>query len=212
MRSDDMKQLLLLSKTFVALAILFFISPTEGHAHSLLKQGDTGAEVEELQKQLIQLDYLDTDATGYYGSQTDQAVRNFQSDFGLVVDGLAGVATHSLLEEVHKLAKIVYGEARGESFEGQVAVAGVVLNRVESDEFPQTLAGVIYQRNAFTAVHDGQYELTPDATAYQAVREAYKGTDPSQGALYYFNPDIATSEWIQTRTVEHRIGSHVFAN
>jgi N-acetylmuramoyl-L-alanine amidase len=207
-----MKQLFSISKAIVALAALFFVFPAEGHASSLLKNGDSNAEVKELQKQLIELDYLDTDATGHYGPLTEQAVRNFQSDFDLVVDGITGVATHSLLEEIHKLARIVYGEARGEAFEGQVAVAAVALNRVESDEFPATLAGVIYQRNAFTAVHDGQYDLSPDATAYQAVREAYKGNDPSQGALYYFNPDIATSEWIKTRTIERMIGNHAFAN
>ncbi len=108
------------------------------------------------------------------------------------------------------LAQAVYGEARGESYEGQVAVAAVILNRVQSSDFPNTITGVIFQPWAFTAVHDGQFYLEPSATAKRAVEDALSGRDPTGGALYYWNPDKATSTWIWTRTIITRIGNHVF--
>lgn len=110
------------------------------------------------------------------------------------------------------LAQVVYGEARGEIYDGQVAVAAVVLNRMEHDGFPDTMRGVVFQKNAFTCVSDGQYYMTPDRTAYQAALEAMQGTDPTGGCLYYWNPVTATSRWIWTRTIETRIGNHVFGN
>lgn len=110
------------------------------------------------------------------------------------------------------LAQVVYGEARGEIYDGQVAVAAVVLNRLEDDGFPDTLHGVVFQKNAFTCVNDGQYYLTPNRTAYQAALEAMQGEDPTGGCLYYWNPVTATSRWIWTRTIETRIGNHVFGN
>lgn len=113
--------------------------------------------------------------------------------------------------ELDLMARIVYGESRGEPFEGQTAVASVILNRVFSDEFPQTIEGVVYQNLAFTAVADGQYKLTPDAQAYQAVRQALKGYDPTFGALYYWNPATATSRWVWSKEVTLKIGRHVFA-
>lgn len=207
-----MKRLFQMKCVVLTFTVLLFISPQEGLAHSLLQEGDTNYEVTELQRQLILLDYLHVNATGYYGSLTKQAVSQFQSEFGLVSDGVVGIATRSKLQDIHKIAKVVYGEARGESLEGQVAVAAVVRNRVQSPEFPSNISGVIFQRNAFTAVHDGQYDMTPNLTAYQAVKQAWMGWDPTYGAHYYFNPDIATSEWIKTRTIERRIGNHVFAN
>lgn len=112
--------------------------------------------------------------------------------------------------EINWLARVVHGEARGESYTGQVAVAAVVLNRVDSRQFPNTVYGVIFQPGAFTAVADGQISLTPNTTAYRAVREALAGSDPSGGALYYWNPVKATSKWIWTRTIINRIGNHVF--
>ncbi|MCL6458790.1 MAG: cell wall hydrolase [Gorillibacterium sp.] len=109
------------------------------------------------------------------------------------------------------LAKVIYAEARGEAFEGQVAVAAVVINRVQSASFPKTIRGVIMQRGAFTAVQDGQYGLKPNLLAYKAAREALHGKDPTDDALYYYNPEIATSKWIRTRTLTARIGNHWFA-
>jgi N-acetylmuramoyl-L-alanine amidase len=114
-------------------------------------------------------------------------------------------------EDLRLLAQVVYGEARGEPYLGQVAVAAVVLNRVKSNDFPNTIRGVIFQPWAFTAVHDGQFYLEPDATAWQAAAEAARGVDPTGGALYYWNPARATNSWIWTRPIIWRIGNHVFA-
>jgi N-acetylmuramoyl-L-alanine amidase len=114
-------------------------------------------------------------------------------------------------EEIELLARAVYSEARGEQFNGQVAVAAVILNRMEDPEFPDDVAGVIFQPQAFTAVSDGQFWYEPDQTAYQAVEEALEGNDPSLGALYYYNPATATSWWIFSRPTITRIGRHLFA-
>ena len=113
--------------------------------------------------------------------------------------------------DLYLLAKCVYAEARGESYVGQVAVAAVILNRVESEKFPDTIAGVIYQPYAFTAVSDGQINLEPDQTAYNAARDALNGWDPTYGCLYYYNPATATSSWIWSRQTVVTIGKHVFA-
>lgn len=113
-------------------------------------------------------------------------------------------------EEWDMLAQVVFGEARGESYNGQVAVAAVVLNRMESDDFPDTMYDVVFQKNAFTCINDGQYYLTPNRTAYQAALDAMHGADPTDGCLYYWNPETATSSWIWTRTIETTIGNHVF--
>jgi|SRR5690554_2937270 len=114
-------------------------------------------------------------------------------------------------EEIDLLARAVYSEARGEPFQGQVAIAAVILNRVDHGDFPDTINDVIFQPWAFTAVHDGQFWLTPDSTAYQAVREALAGEDPTDGAIYYYNPVTATNQWIRSRTIITSIGKHVFA-
>ncbi|MCA0754096.1 spore cortex-lytic enzyme [Paenibacillus sp. N4] len=108
------------------------------------------------------------------------------------------------------MANAVYGEARGEPYEGQVAVAAVILNRLKSQSFPNTIYGVIFQPRAFTAVADGQIWLTPNEKAEEAVMDAINGWDPSGGCLYYFNPDTATSAWIWTRTQIKTIGKHIF--
>lgn len=114
-------------------------------------------------------------------------------------------------EEIDLLARVVYSEARGEPSEGKVAVAAVVLNRVKSKDFPDKIKEIVYQKDAFTAVDDGQINLEPDDSAYDAVYEALKGKDPTEGALYYWNPVTATSKWIKTRTIIKQIGQHVFA-
>ena len=112
--------------------------------------------------------------------------------------------------DLNLLSRLVYGEARGEQYKGQVAVAAVVLNRVKSSNFPNTVAGVIYQRGAFDVVSDGQINLMPNKTAISAAQDALNGWDPSNGALYYFNPNTATSSWIWTRKITLTIGSHMF--
>ncbi|SFX72545.1 N-acetylmuramoyl-L-alanine amidase [Thermoactinomyces sp. DSM 45891] len=111
------------------------------------------------------------------------------------------------------LARAVYSEARGEEFQGQVAVASVIINRTESGAFPRSIRGVIFQKNAFTAVSDGQFWLKPDAEAYQAAKLAINGSDPTDGALYYYNPKTATSKWMKSKAEKSstkRIGNHVF--
>ncbi|MGO4106081.1 cell wall hydrolase [Paenibacillus sp. YAF4_2] len=184
-----------------------------------LGYGNYGADVPDLQFRLKTLGYFDNTAiTTFYGKMTEEAVRNFQADYGLQPDGVAGKKTWTELkkvsvnqEELDLLARIIYAEARGESYKGQVAVAAVVLNRLASDQFPKTLKGVIEQSGAFTAVDDGQYYMKPNATAYKAALEALEGNDPTQGALYYFNPKTATSQWIWSRKQTVQIGNHIFA-
>ncbi len=114
-------------------------------------------------------------------------------------------------EEIELLARAVYSEARGESYTGQVAVAAVILNRLAHPDFPNTIKEVIFQPWAFTAVHDGQFWLTPNAQAYKAVRDAINGWDPTGNAIYYWNPVTATSKWIWSRQIHTQIGKHVFA-
>lgn len=114
-------------------------------------------------------------------------------------------------DDLYLMARAVYSEARGESYTGQVAIAAVILNRLDSPDFPNTVSGVIFQPWAFTAVHDGQFWLTPNTTAVRAVRDAVNGWDPTNGALYYWNPQTATNEWIWSRPIIKQIGKHVFA-
>ncbi len=111
---------------------------------------------------------------------------------------------------INLLARIIHGEARGEPYTGMVAVGAVVLNRVDSPQFPSTIAGVIYQPGAFDAVSDGQINLTPSSEAYNAARDAMNGWDPSGGAIYYFNPATATNKWIWSRPMTVTIGKHRF--
>ena len=113
--------------------------------------------------------------------------------------------------DLYLLAKVIHAEARGEIYTGKVAVGAVVLNRVKSPDFPNTISGVIYQKHAFTAVSDGQINLTPDQTAINAAKDALNGWDPTGGCIYYYNPVTATSEWIFSRETVITIGKHVFA-
>lgn len=188
-------------------------------APATLRYGSTAADVPDLQYRLKVLGYFTNESvTSFYGKQTEDAVRKFQQDYELENDGIAGKKTWEAIKkvsvnerEMNLLARIVFAEARGESYEGQVAVAAVVLNRLESPEFPDTIEGVIEESGAFTAVDDGQYYMTPNSEAYRAVQDALRGEDPSRGALYYFNPETATSKWIWSRKQIVRIGHHIFA-
>lgn len=114
-------------------------------------------------------------------------------------------------EEIELLSRVIYGEARGENFEGQVAVGAVVLNRLKDPHFPKTMWGVIYQPGAFTAVKDRQIHLDPNDQAYKAAEAALSGLDPTNGAIYYYNPRLATDRWIKSRPVIKRIGNHTFS-
>jgi len=142
---------------------------------------------------------------------SDPATSNSRSNSNPSRSGRSRALMLCSSQDLESLARTVYGEARGESFEGQVAVAAVVLNRVESGQFGSNIRDVIFQRNAFTAVNDGQYYMQPSEDSYEAARAALNGWDPTNGALYYWNPAIATSRWVRTRTVTSSIGNHVFA-
>lgn len=191
--------------------ILIGFGQGDAKASQLLKEGSAGSEVTFVQDFMKKLGYFETETTGYYGPVTANAIREFQSDFGLKADGIVGVETANMIYNVDTMAHIVNGEARGESYEGQVAVAAVILNRIESNDFPNAISQVIFQRNAFTAINDGQYRLLPGSSSYQAVKDAFLGWDPTGGAVYYYNPSLATDKWIFTRTVIKQIGSHTFA-
>ena len=121
-----------------------------------------------------------------------------------------GSSSNVSSSNLNLLSRLVYGEARGESYTGQVAVAAVVLNRVKSSKFPNTISGVIYQSGAFDCVSDGQINLSPNATAKKAAQDAINGWDPSNGAIYYFNPATATNKWIWSRPMTVTIGKHRF--
>lgn len=193
---------------------------------ALSKYGSRGSEVTTIQTKLKRWGYYSGAIDGIFGSKTLAAVKWFQSANGLKVDGIAGPQTLAAMgiftsstasntsttstSDLNLLSRLVYAEARGEPYEGQVAVAAVVLNRVESSSFPNTIAGVIYQSGAFSVVNDGQINLEPDTTARKAAQDALNGWDPSYGSIYYFNPDTATSAWIWSRPHVITIGKHRF--
>lgn len=206
------------------LTIATVTSFAPSRALALSKPGSTGSEVREIQTRLKNWDYYTGAVDGIYGSATTRAVMRFQANHGLTPDGIAGAATlskmgissstssssNSYQQNVELLARIINGEARGEPYEGQVAVGAVVLNRVKHSSFPNTIAGVIYQNGAFTAVSDGQINAAVNSSCYSAARDALNGWDPSGGAIYYYNPRTATSSWIRSRPVVKTIGRHVF--
>jgi N-acetylmuramoyl-L-alanine amidase len=208
--------------TIVAVLLTLMIGtvggPISAAAPATLKYGSTGGDVPDLQYRLKTLGYFNEGLTSYFGGVTQHSVLLFQRDYGLRADGIAGPATWQMLKkvsvnrsELDLLARIIYGEARGEPYVGQVAVGAVVMNRLAHASFPNSVKGVIEQPRAFTAVDDGQYYMKPDTTAYRAALEAVSGYDPSGGALYYFNPDTATSSWIWSRRQIGKIGRHIFA-
>ena len=194
---------------------------------AVLKVGSSGQQVRTLQTKLNNWGYNAGTVDGIFGSNTLAAVKRFQANNGLTVDGIVGAKTAAALgmtlsgssssnssyssSDLYLLAKCIYAEARGEPYIGQVAVGAVVLNRVESSSFPNTIAGVIYQPYAFTAVSDGQINLEPNDTAYKAARDALNGWDPTNGCIYYYNPSTATSAWIWSRPIMLSIGRHNFA-
>ncbi|UJL48110.1 spore cortex-lytic enzyme [Virgibacillus sp. NKC19-16] len=263
---------------FIGLLASHSQKPVDAFSPQVIQQGATGDDVIELQSRLQYLGFYNGDIDGVFGWGTYWALRNFQYEFGLEIDGLAGQTTKNKLVEasnydesyvkeqinqgndfthyggddtqnqtssgggsgganadggasegqststasvnvpqgfsqndIQLMANAVHGEARGEPYVGKVAVAAVILNRVESPTFPNTASGVIFEPRAFTAVADGQIWLTPDETATEAVLDAINGWDPSGNAIYYFNPDTATSDWIWTRQQIKKIGKHIFA-
>jgi len=218
------------------LAILVFILSIPivrpAFAAVVLEVGSRGDNVTRVQKRLIQYGYLDGEADGRYGEDTRNAVRLFQRRNSLTVDGKVGPATAAALGVTLKsngssssavsassssanqqlLARLIYAEARGESYKGKVAVGAVVLNRVRSSQFPNTLSGVVYQKNAFESVTNGSINNTPDSECIRAAKEAMNGWDPTGGCLYFYNAaTVSSNSWIHSRTVKTVIGRHSFA-
>lgn len=211
--------------SFLLLCLISLIA-IRGECAPIVSVGSRSEKVALIQQRLKQWGYYAGDVDGHFGRGTYKAVLTFQRNNGLTADGRVGSATASAMgisltssvsqplyreTELSLLARLVNGEARGEPYVGQVAVAAVVLNRVRSDEFPDTVSGVIFQRGAFDAVWDGQFDLTPSESCIRAARDAMNGWDPTGGCLYYYNPSTATSEWIRTRQVQLSIGRHAFA-
>ncbi len=218
----------------LALLVCLALEPLISQAATVLKRGSKGELVTQAQKKLKQWGYYDGSVDGIFGSGTKKAVERFQKRNGLVVDGMIGSATSKAMglnlggggstntstnaggsssnsnSNLYLLARVVYGEARGEPYKGQVAVAAIVLNRVESSEFPNTISGVVYQSGAFSIVSDGQINLTPDETSLKAARDAMNGWDPTNGCLYYFNPSKTKNKWMHSRPKVITIGQHVF--
>ena len=227
------KKTVLTVAAIVALNV-FFAAWSQYAAADLYKKGSTGATVTEIQTRLKAWGYYTGAVDGTYGSATEKAVKYFQQSNGLTVDGQAGSETLAALGlptgggsasgggdggssgsgegDVDLLARLISAEARGEPYEGQVAVGAVVLNRVEHASFPNSISGVIYQSGAFSCLDDGQFDEPVAESAYRAAQDALNGWDPSSGAIYYFNPSTATSSWIWSRPVILTIGKHMFCS
>lgn len=300
------KWMYMLILIIISLAIFYFYSDKEevqAFSNQVIQHGAVGDDVIELQSRLQYIGFYNGKIDGVFGWQTYWALRNFQYEFGLKVDGLAGPKTKDMLlratkyaegfvkeniqkgnkfthyggvdldkqsapkaspknagqpkqppaqqnpntnqqnqnagkkqpeneagqqaaqkptatnvphgfsqNDIQLMANAVYGEARGEPYIGQVAIAAVILNRLENPSFPNTVSGVIFEPGAFTAVADGQIWLTPNESAKQAVLDAINGWDPTGNAIYYFNPDTATNQWIWSRPQIKKIGKHIFCH
>ena len=194
-------------------------------SEALSRYGSRGSEVSKIQTKLKNWGYYTGSVDGIYGSSTLSAVKKFQRKNGLTADGIAGKATLEKMgifsssskssgsvssSSLTLISRFVYAESRGEPYKGQVAVAAVILNRVKDSRFPNTVSGVVYQSGAFTCVSDGQINLSPNDTARKAAQDAMNGWDPTYGAIYYFNPNTATSKWIWSRPMTVTIGKHRF--
>ena len=224
--SPERKRLVLALAVIFAVNI-FIIALAQRASADLYKRGSSGAAVSEIQTRLKNWGYYFGAVDGVYGSQTEKAVRWFQQKNGLTADGQVGDKTLAALGmpvsgssggktggggggTVDLLARLISAEARGEPYEGQVAVGAVVLNRVGHPSFPNSVAEVIYQPGAFSCLDDGQFNEPVAESAYRAARDAMNGWDPSYGAIYYFNPVTATSKWIWARPLIVNIGKHRF--
>ena len=206
-------------------------------ARDVIYYGSNHKAVRQVQQKLKDWGYMKGAAVdGSFGWKTEQAIKKFQRRHGLQVDGKGGKSTLNAMglghlvqkapsktnykshrgtstrNETYMLAQAIHGEARGEPYIGQVAIAAVILNRVRHPSFPNSISGVIFQPGAFTAVSDGQMFLTPDESALKAAKNALAGWDPSSGCIYYYNPATATNRWIYSRPISKTIGKHVFAN
>ena len=190
-----------------------------------VKVGSRGEVVRTIQTKLKRWGYYTGGVDGIFGAKTKAAVQFFQRRNGLTADGIVGAATARAMgvslkgtsssagttnSDLYLMSCCIYGEARGESYTGKVAVAAVILNRVKSASFPNSISGVIYQKGAFTCVDDGQINMGTNDECTRAAQDALNGWDPTGGALYYFNPVTATSKWIWSRPQLVTIGKHIF--
>jgi N-acetylmuramoyl-L-alanine amidase len=209
----------------VNIAVIAFAQRAEAVAYG---RGSYGETVKQIQQKLLDWGYYNGDVDGVFGSRTEKAVKSFQRSNGLTADGRAGTQTLAALGirassggqssgggqsasgEVALLARLISAESRGEPYAGQVAVGAVVLNRVDHPSFPNSISGVIYQPGAFSCLQDGQRDQPVSDSAYKAARDALNGSDPTGGAIYYFNPSTATSKWIWSRPLITTIGKHRF--
>lgn len=205
------------------IALIFMASDADAASY---KRGSSGETVSKIQETLKNQGFYSGAVDGVYGSGTEQAVKAFQQAYGLSVDGKAGTQTLAAMGiseqqggassqgsgDLALLARLISAEARGEPYNGQVAVGAVVLNRVEHPSFPNSISGVIYQGGAFTCITDGQFNEPVAESAYRAAQDAMNGSDPSGGAIYYFNPATATSKWIWSRPLLVTIGKHRFCS
>ena len=222
-----MKKITIVLILLSIITIIGIIAFGKSEVEALSKYGSRGSEVSTIQEKLKRWGYYNGSIDGIYGTKTVTAVKKFQQKNGLTVDGIAGPKTLSAMginssssgssgssssnsSDITLLSKLIYGESRGEPYTGQVAVGAVILNRVKSSSFPNTIAGVIYQPGAFDAVSDGQINMTANSTAKKAAQDAMNGWDPSYGAIYYFNPSTATNKWIWSRPMTVTIGKHRF--
>ena len=221
------KKLILVIFAFlsVVLAVIALGNKFSIQAESLSKYGSTGSEVTQIQEKLTSLGFYSGPVDGVYGTQTKNAIINFQKSCGLTADGIAGSKTLTYLglnsssnsygftqSEIDLLARTISAESRGEPYQGQVAVGAVILNRIEHPSFPNTLAAVIYQDGAFSCVDDGQMDEDVYESSKRAAIDAINGWDPSGGAIYYYNPVTATNKWIRSRPVIVTIGAHIFCS
>lgn len=224
MNKKTVKAVLSVITVIVLLMACMAIPTEESSVSTLSKLGSRGNEVRRIQTKLKELGYYNGSVDGIYGVRTQKAVKNFQKNCGITADGIAGPKTLKFMglgsgtsgaggysgSDVNLLAKLIAAEARGESYKGQVAVGAVVLNRVEHASFPDTIAGVIYQRGAFSCVNDSNWYVSPDSTSIKAARDCINGWDPSGGAIYYYNPRKTSNSFMFSRPVITTIGNHVF--
>lgn len=196
--------------------------------YALSRLGSSGNEVKRVQQKLKSLGYYNGNVDGVYGTATKNAVTKFQKNCGITADGVCGKQTLLYLglsggsassggnstsytdEDVSLLAKVISAEARGESYEGQVAVGAVILNRISHPSFPDSLSGVVYQKGAFSCVNDSNWYQPVEASAKRAAQDALNGWDPTGGAIYYFNPAKTSDSFMHSRTVIKTIGNHRF--
>ena len=231
MRQSNKVKIVALVLAIVTLATLVVVFTMPVANAAVVKVGSTGATVKTIQTKLKRWGYYTGSVDGIFGAKTKAAVQYFQRKNGLTADGIVGSATAKAMgislsgttsaagttssgslsnSDLYLLSCCVYGEARGESYTGKVAVAAVILNRVKSSAFPNSISGVIYQAGAFTCVSDGQINLGTNDECTRAAQDAMNGWDPTGGAIYYFNPATATSKWIWSRPQLVTIGKHIF--